>query len=193
MTEHWMDTTPGWILPYEEAFLQSLACTLREGARAVNIGGGAGSSSAAILRGTCQLENFALASVDLVECPEEKEYLKEAGLWDISRVIQVVEDSVEFGKRQETPILDLVFVDGSHEEKHVLADIKTFARLMKPGGLLVVHDYEDPSQPQVTRAVNRWLNYKRGGGKEWIEIGKVLYTLALMKPTKDMEWAKERL
>ncbi|MDB5387661.1 MAG: hypothetical protein JWM11_3307 [Planctomycetaceae bacterium] len=50
-------------------------------------------------------------------------------------------------------VLDSVFIDGSHEYEHVMADIQAWRALVKPGGLICGHDYWPPD-PGVMRAVN---------------------------------------
>jgi len=42
--------------------------------------------------------------------------------------------------RREPPF-DLIFVDGSHEFEHVVADSRLALELLAPGGILVWHDY----------------------------------------------------
>ena len=188
MTEdRWFDNTPGWILLYEEAFLEALARTLPENSAIVNIGSAVGTSSSAILRGVQHLDNAILYSVDIEDCPKEVETLKEQGLYDETRFMQVQMDSVEFSKKCQNE-LDMVFVDGSHNYKGTLADLETYAPLLKPGGLMVCHDYADPRQKEVTKAVDEW-NQHWG----WFFVGRVLYTLAYKKYGGGSEWHKGRL
>lgn len=49
---------------------------------------------------------------------------------------------------------DFIFIDGSHDFGHVTGDIQMFSRLLKPGGLLSGHDYNEPTCPEVASAVN---------------------------------------
>jgi hypothetical protein len=39
------------------------------------------------------------------------------------------------------PLFDLIFVDGSHEFEHVVADSRLALELLAPGGIIVWHDY----------------------------------------------------
>lgn len=189
---HWLDKSPGWILPYEEAFIESLARTIRVGAKVINIGGAVGTSSAAIMRGLFHLIQYQLVSIDIEDCPDERETLRRQGMLDKKHFRQVIMDSVMFaGTLPKDFKLDMVFVDGSHEYKHVLEDIKVYSKRLKKGGLLVLHDYLDPKQEQVTQAIDKWRSYK--ANQDWIWIGQVLYTLALMKPGGNMDWADGRL
>ncbi len=61
-----------------------------------------------------------------------------------SRVEQLYGDSKHF---DETPYLnwaDLVFVDGSHARSYVESDTAKAMRIVKPGGLVLWHDYAGP-------------------------------------------------
>lgn len=72
------------------------------------------------------------------------------------------------------PIYDLIFIDGSHDRESVAADAEGAARLLKPGGLLVFHDYGQ-NDPGVTEAVD---DYLAGGGELVSRCG----TLAIVRP-----------
>lgn len=91
---------------------------------------------------------FALAESDF------NEFLY-SGTPEEARIEQLYGDSKQF---DETPYLnwaDLVFVDGSHAESYVLSDSAKALRIVKPGGLIVWHDYAGPRHaPGVFRALN---------------------------------------
>ena len=91
---------------------------------------------------------FALAESDFTEflytgTPEE------------ARITQLYGDSKEF---DETPYLasaDIVFVDGSHAESYVQSDSEKAMRIVKPGGLVLWHDYAGPRHARgVFNALN---------------------------------------
>lgn len=71
------------------------------------------------------------------------------------RVKQLYGDSKQF---DETPFLswaDLVFVDGSHAQSYVESDSAKAMRIVKPGGLVLWHDYAGPGHaPGVFTALN---------------------------------------
>jgi len=54
------------------------------------------------------------------------------------------------------PVHDLVFVDGSHDRESVLADARAALEVLKPGGLLVFHDY-GALDVGVTEAVDEFV------------------------------------
>jgi predicted O-methyltransferase YrrM len=50
--------------------------------------------------------------------------------------------------------LDLVFIDGEHDEASVETDIDAWACKVRSGGILAGHDYGNPESPGVRQAVN---------------------------------------
>lgn len=70
------------------------------------------------------------------------------------KVRQLFGDSKSF---DETPFLaacDLIFVDGSHAYSYVLSDSKKALRMVKPGGVVLWHDYVGPEEEGVFRGLN---------------------------------------
>ncbi len=60
------------------------------------------------------------------------------------KIVQLFGDSKQF---DETPFLgqmDLIFVDGSHAYSYVVSDSAKALRMIKPGGLILWHDYRGP-------------------------------------------------
>lgn len=91
---------------------------------------------------------FALAESDFTEflytgTPEE------------ARITQLYGDSKQFDETPYRDWADLVFVDGSHAESYVRSDSEKAMRIVKPGGLVLWHDYAGPRHaPGVYRALN---------------------------------------
>jgi predicted O-methyltransferase YrrM len=70
------------------------------------------------------------------------------------KVHQLFGDSKAF---DETPFLnscDLIFVDGSHAYSYVLSDSRKALRMVKPGGVILWHDYVGPEEEGVFRGMN---------------------------------------
>ena len=77
-----------------------------------------------------------------------------------SKITQLFADSKQF---DETPYLnqmDLIFIDGSHAQSYVENDTEKALRMLKPGGLLLWHDYRGANRAKgVFKALNN-LNKK---------------------------------
>ncbi len=74
---------------------------------------------------------------------------------EAAKVTQLLGDSKAF---DETPYLascDLVFVDGSHARSYVESDSRKALRMVKPGGIVLWHDYSGKRRtPGVFAALN---------------------------------------
>lgn len=59
---------------------------------------------------------------------------------------------------KRAPFLDLLFVDGDHSFAGLAKDIEQYAPLVRPGGIIVIDDYQDTkSCPEVKRCVDALL------------------------------------
>lgn len=75
---------------------------------------------------------------------------------EASRITQLFGDSKAFDETAYTSWADLVFVDGSHAESYVESDSAKAMRIVKPGGLVLWHDYAGPAHaPGVYAVLNR--------------------------------------
>lgn len=75
--------------------------------------------------------------------PVFRDTVHEAGLEEV--VVAVVGRSTTVARHWRTP-LALLFIDGGHAEEHAQGDYSGFARWVRPGSALVVHDvFEDPA------------------------------------------------
>jgi predicted O-methyltransferase YrrM len=70
-----------------------------------------------------------------------------------SRIDQLFGDSKSFDERAYVDRCDVVFVDGSHAYSYVVSDSTKALRMVKPGGLVLWHDYNS-----ATKGVFRALN-----------------------------------
>lgn len=74
------------------------------------------------------------------------------------------------------PVYDLIFIDGDHAREAVAVDAAAAASLLRPGGLLVFHDYgRTGADVGVTEAVDEFV---AGGGKLLSRFG----SLAVVRP-----------
>lgn len=51
---------------------------------------------------------------------------------------------------------DLAWIDGDHEAHMVRHDVEWARQLLRPGGTLVVHDYDEAICPGVRQALDAW-------------------------------------
>ena len=62
--------------------------------------------------------------------------------------------------------IDLCFIDADHSYEACRQDIKHWTPLMRPGGLLIGHDYA-PDFPGVVQAVNETGPFREAGNAIW--------------------------
>lgn len=70
---------------------------------------------------------------------------------------------------------DVAFIDGAHDEESVTKDIEKALGSLRPGGVLVFHDYRSDKDPGVTEAVDKFID----AGATLIET---VETLAIVRP-----------
>jgi len=71
-----------------------------------------------------------------------------------SRIEQLFGDSKTFDDAPYRAACDVVFVDGSHARSYVVSDTEKALRMVKPGGLVLWHDYS-PDCSGVFEELNR--------------------------------------
>jgi hypothetical protein len=81
---------------------------------------------------------------DAVHALEESNYTDflYSGTPAAERITQLFGDSKAFDETPYVGWADLVFVDGSHAESYVASDSAKALRIVKPGGLILWHDYK---------------------------------------------------
>jgi hypothetical protein len=70
------------------------------------------------------------------------------------KVKQLFGDSKTFDETPWAGLCDLVFVDGSHAKSYVLSDSRKALRLVRPGGLVLWHDYRGYKLAGVFETLN---------------------------------------
>ncbi len=75
------------------------------------------------------------------------------GAPEASRISQLLGDSTRFDYTPYLGSMDLVFVDACHDYDFVRSDTLNALRLIRPGGVVIWHDYEG-GWPGVIRAVD---------------------------------------
>lgn len=69
--------------------------------------------------------------------------------------VTIVQDWSQHYLEQESPDANFAFIDGDHSFGACSVDIGNCERLLDPGDLICVHDYDDDSCPGVRDAVNK--------------------------------------
>lgn len=69
---------------------------------------------------------------------------------NLFRYIDTSDNAIVFF-RQEKIMVDVVYIDGNHNEQYVVSDVENYYPLVKFGGLFAGHDY---NLPQVKKVVN---------------------------------------
>lgn len=129
--------------------LKALARALPLLPHVVNIGAGNGTSGLAFMESRDDLHLYTI-DIQLEASPfgclqGEEAVFRSAGFWGQPRHTQIHGDSKDVGKTwmKEYGIkLDMVFVDGGHQYHEAKGDIEIWLPLIKPGGVIAVHDYE---------------------------------------------------
>jgi len=78
----------------------------------------------------------------------------------------IIADSAKCHDRVTAPV-HLLFIDGDHRYSGVKADLEGWTRLIKPGGMLILHDYAplpehivlQPTIEGVRRATEEWAEW----------------------------------
>jgi predicted O-methyltransferase YrrM len=80
-----------------------------------------------------------------------------SGTPEEAKVTQLFSDSKTFNDSAHRAQYDLIFVDGSHGYSYVVNDSAKALRMLRPGGVILWHDYRGPDHPE-TKDVRRALN-----------------------------------
>ena len=136
----------------EVVLLKACAMQLTEKPTVVNIGAGFGTSAAAILE---ERPGAFIFSVDRLPKLDEIVNLSVCGL-NFNRCVRLLGLSWDIGLYFPYEI-ELLFVDGSHEESSVRKDIATWLPKVTSSGFVLFHDYHHEKAPGVTIAVDELM------------------------------------
>lgn len=73
------------------------------------------------------------------------------------RVEQLYGDSKQFDESPYAGTCDMIFIDGAHSYSYIRSDTAKALRMIRPGGVILWHDYRGP-HVRPTRDVYRYLN-----------------------------------
>lgn len=164
-TAHSVAAWTGYLHHEEVDALKELARALPQNAHIINIGAGNGTSGLAFMEARADLLVTTI-DIQLESSPYgclqgEEMVFRSAGFWGDPRHEQIHGDSKEVGKQwadKRLAQVDMVFVDGGHQYHEAKGDLDIWTPLIRPGGILVVHDYQKVEKiwPGVDRAVDEW-------------------------------------
>lgn len=154
----------------EVVLLKTCAMRLPKKPTVVNIGAGFGTSAAAILE---ERPSAFIFSVDKEARPEEHEGLVACDL-NANRCVRLLGLSWDIGVFFPYDV-DLLFVDGSHEESSVRKDIAMWLPKVVEAGMILFHDYAHKKAPGVTIAVDDLMrDYQVYGSQRYLVAYKKL-------------------
>ena len=149
-----------------------------EARKIIELGVRKGISTQALLI-ACKELNGHLWSVDIEPCVETVKRIKSLGLnkfWTFT-----VQDDLDFIKSWENGLVDVVFIDTSHTYEHTLAELNMYSKLVREGGVLVLHDVNAPKYPGVKRAIKDFLKSNKRFFRYWQIPNK--YGLGILEKT----------
>jgi len=169
--------TQGWLMEPEARLLYRLASNLPPGSVIVEIGSYHGKSTLALCFGA-QVSSSTVYAIDPHEHYidemadtvqfnriDNQSFLKnmaKAGVGDILKVINLSSDDLLPAWR--TPI-DLLWIDGRHNQRSINADTKNYGAYVKPDGYMLLHD---SNWGHVKKRVSElagagWIEQERAG------------------------------
>ncbi len=81
------------------------------------------------------------------------------GTPEAGKITQLFGDSKAFDETPYHRTCDLIFIDGSHAYSYVVSDTEKALKMIKPGGLILWHDYKGPRVAAgVFQALNEYNN-----------------------------------
>jgi predicted O-methyltransferase YrrM len=128
---------------------------LAAGAQVLEIGSAFGYSAIAMA-----LSGAHVVAIDPhLQMASYEEMLANAGFYGVAGQIDIRRTD----SRAELPMLhdrgdtfDLVWVDGDHSADMVTHDVTWARKLLRPGGTLACHDYDEETCPGVRQALDAW-------------------------------------
>jgi predicted O-methyltransferase YrrM len=165
---------PGWLNPDEGKALAELA----RGKRVLEIGSFCGRSTVCMARTARKVTAADYFDGRGTPKPQDTraifdEILRRHGVTD--KVVAVSPDDLDCISGPYLGPFDFIFIDGAHNRDAVAADIIKARDLLADGGLIAFHDYNRPTDPGVTEAVDDFV-------RDGAEILSITNTLAVVKP-----------
>ncbi len=152
----WRDVIPGDGPAISTSLLAEEAAALAElarGKQVLELGAGFGYSTIVMaLGGAARIHTVDLFTTFGTSREALEQNLAAYGVSDAVTIHQVDTSEVlgEFAKDS----FDVAFVDANHEFRHEKRDVLLALNLLKPGGYLAAHDYDEDCNPDVRRVLD---------------------------------------
>jgi predicted O-methyltransferase YrrM len=148
-----IDQNHGWLVPNQTFMLYALASHLK--GKLIEIGSWKGRSTSVFCLAT-EKEDVNIYCVDTWQGSEEHKDLDTTNLLNefknnlikinsLERINIQKGLSTEISKIHEDNSCDLIFIDAAHDYDNVKADILAWYPKLKNNGIMIGHDYPDPS------------------------------------------------
>lgn len=145
-TPYTMSDWTAYLSHGEIDLLTELARALPADPIVVNIGAGSGTSGLTFMSARADLQLYtidvAYESNPYGGLMNEWGALEAAALVPNGRYLGIQGESIKVGQAWPHGLVDLVFVDGDHSYAGARGDIETWWALLKPGGVMAIHDFD---------------------------------------------------
>jgi len=146
----------GFLVPGDVVFLFNLASELPDNGNYLEVGSWMGLSSIIIANGLIANLNFNTkifcvdtweGSIEHESIPEVKKgmlydtFLRNINEANVNKFITSIKGkSIDVANKWETPLLDMIFIDGDHSAEGCYNDIKAWMPNLRKGGRMLGHD-----------------------------------------------------
>lgn len=122
----------------EQAVLRQIAAAVPPSGVIVEIGTAEGGTALLMHRAAAQ-RGVSVYTVDLALSPRAREHLRDT---DVTMIVQPSAEAARGWERTVARPIDLLFIDGSHQLQDVADDFNLWVPHLRPGGVVVFHDYD---------------------------------------------------
>jgi len=152
----------------EIALLKKVIGTCSNNPVVIEIGTGAGTSLMATLEARPKAK---IITMDILHSSAAG-FLQEAGLGQADVTFVEGDSTLEAAKHQDL-LVDVLILDGDHATEKVLMDLEAWMPLVRPGGILLAHDYgtDDGMWVYVKAGVDK---FAQEHGLEFVEVARSL-------------------
>jgi len=157
-------TVDGWLTAAEGEILFNFAAACPRDGTIVEIGSWKGKSTTWLARGAGDDRGIRVFAVDPHEpyladplADSLRDFRANMERLGLTRIVTpIVARSQAAARSFDTPI-DVLFIDGDHEEAAVVSDLALWLPKLRVGGFLVMHDVRNRQWPGVSRELSRLL------------------------------------